>query len=454
MFKPDKKLRLRVLGAVVSVAAVAAALTGCSAASTSSSGSSGSLTYWSMWKQGEPQQVVLAKAIKGFTEKTGIKVDVQWAGRQVIQQVIPRLSAGNPPDLFDSAGSGITSAFANNDGLLGLQSVYNSTPYGEKEKISSIISPTVSGLVKTKSGEPEIVPYEITGTSLWYNQLTVPQLAGKSSITWSQFMSIADKQKDAGTPPIALDGDQAYYDAYWFVLDAIRHGGANVLVNLSKDKTGAAADNPAILAAAKDIFPLTQGGYLPSDFNGTKWPAQEDAWAAGTSKTSFLAMGSWAPSETASGLQKSGLDPATTIQYGSLPYPTVSGGKGNSLAWIDDFGFAIPKKAKNAANAEKFIEYFMAKKQLQGISSVATNLTPRSDIPVPPDLADFAKEYQAAAKAGTLTNNPDAGITNAQWSGQVLDQTVAYLFNKKFSSPEAFVSALKARTVTFLQTQG
>jgi spermidine/putrescine-binding protein len=165
-------------------------------------------------------------------------------------------------------------------------------------------------------------------------------------------------------------------------------------------------------------------------------------------------MGSWAPSETASGLQKSGLDPATTIQYGSLPYPTVSGGKGNSLAWIDDFGFAIPKKAKNAANAEKFIEYFMAKKQLEGISSVATNLTPRSDIPVPPDLADFAKEYQTASKAGTLTNNPDASISNAQWSGQVLDQTVADLFNKKFSSPQAFVSALKARTVTFLQTQG
>src|SRR5699024_7853178 len=38
-------------------------------------------TYWSMWKEGEPQQKVMAQAIEDFEAETGITVDVQWQGR-------------------------------------------------------------------------------------------------------------------------------------------------------------------------------------------------------------------------------------------------------------------------------------------------------------------------------------------------------------------------------------
>ncbi|MFC6356620.1 ABC transporter substrate-binding protein [Luethyella okanaganae] len=441
----------RTLSAAVALGVTATlALTGCGAGQGTAAGDK-TLTYWSMWKTGEPQQVVLAAAIEKFEKKTGITVDVQWAGREVIKQVTPRLAAGNPPDLFDQGGGPISAAFVESNGVLGLNDVYDSTPDGEKEKIGDVIPEAVSALYKNKDGEPIIVPYEITGSTLWYNGLKLPDL--KVS-TWGEFVAELDALKAKGAAPIAIDGDQAYYEAYWFVYSAIRHGGPEVLNKLAADKTGAAADDPAILAAAKDLFPLLQGGYLPSDFAGTKWPAQQSAWADGSNGTSFLLMGSWAPSETGTALKQSGLDVATTIDYRSIPFPAVERGVGNQISWVDAFGFAIPAKARNAEAAKEFIRFFTAKEQMQDIAAKADNLTPRADVEAPGELADFAVEYKASAEAGQLVAAPDGSNVNAQWSSQVLQPTVADLFNRKFESPEAFVAALKKRTIDTLGAQG
>lgn len=60
-----------------------------------------SFTFWSMWNEGEPQQQVLARAIKDFEAEYGVKVDVRWAGREVLSTVRPRLLAGENIDLVD-----------------------------------------------------------------------------------------------------------------------------------------------------------------------------------------------------------------------------------------------------------------------------------------------------------------------------------------------------------------
>lgn len=355
-----------------------------------------------------------------------------------------------PPDLFDQAGGGIWGSFLQSDGVLGLADVYKTTPYGESETIGDVIPKNLADLYVNKAGEPMLVPYSVTGVTTWYNGLTETDIP----TTWDEFKAKADALKAAGRPAIAVDGDQSYYEMYWFVLSALRHGGADAINDIAKDKTGAAAEAPAIVAAANDIFPLVQGGYLPDDFNGTKWPAQQTAWADGSSKTAFLTMGAWAPSETGAALEKSGVDVGKTIQYRSMPFPTVDGGKGNDITWVDDFGFAIPSKAKNADAAKEFIRFFLAKDQLKGMATDALSLTPRADIPAPKELADFAAQINASAKAGQLVASPDGSAVNPDWAGKVLYPTVADLFNKKFATPDAFIAALKQRTIDTLAAQG
>lgn len=94
-------MRRRKVVAALAVAALGlGALAACGKDKTEAGGDK-ELTYWSMWKPGEDQQKVLQAAIEEFEKSTGIKVTVQWSGRDVLKQVAARLNAGDPPDLTD-----------------------------------------------------------------------------------------------------------------------------------------------------------------------------------------------------------------------------------------------------------------------------------------------------------------------------------------------------------------
>ena len=122
------------LSAALAVA-VAGALTACNGgggeAATGNGEASTELVYWSMWKQGEDQQKVLQAAIDEFETATGIKVKVQWAGRDVVKQVAARLNAGDAPDLTEQDAGTIKGILGKVDGVKGLGGLYDTTVDGE-----------------------------------------------------------------------------------------------------------------------------------------------------------------------------------------------------------------------------------------------------------------------------------------------------------------------------------
>src|SRR6185437_4420632 len=108
------------------------------------------------------------------------------------------------------------------------------------------------------------------------------------------------------------DGDIAGYNSAWFSNLMIHSGGPGSLYKIAADKTGAAWDSPAVLAAAQKVQALAQGGYLINGYNASKWPAQQQAWANGGAD--LLLNGSWIPTET-------GTYAAKDFQYSSFPFP-------------------------------------------------------------------------------------------------------------------------------------
>jgi ABC-type glycerol-3-phosphate transport system substrate-binding protein len=94
-------------------------------------------------------------------------------------------------------------------------------------------------------------------------------------------------------------------------------------------------------------------------------------------------MGSWAPSETKPYA-------ANGFTYRTFAFPKLRQ-NGDYSVPVVAIGFAVPKKASNAVAAEKFIAYFVSKSQIQGISTTALNVTPRTDISVPKQLAEVKK---------------------------------------------------------------
>ncbi|MEV4515214.1 ABC transporter substrate-binding protein [Dactylosporangium sp. NPDC049525] len=433
--------RRRLLAAALA-AGLLAPLAACGSDQTSDGGASTELVYWSMWKQGEDQQKVLQAALDDFQQQTGIKVDVQWAGRDVLKQVAARLNAGNPPDLTDQDAGSIKGTLGKVDGARDLSELYNSTVDGETKKVGEIIP---SGLVKpyhNAAGNPIVAPYEVIGSTMWFNGAAHPELATNPPKTWDEFIKLLDQLKAKGQTPLALDGDIKFYDAYFTTWSIVRHGGVGLLSKAATDKTGATFDDPAFLEAAKDVEQLIKGGYLVKDFNATKFPAQQNAWASGKSPTDLLLMGTWAPSET-------GPQASTGFTYRSFPYPTVAGGKGNTAAEAGVIGFAIPSKAKHADAAEKFIAYFLNKDRLAKIATDAKNLTPRSDVAPPDVLADFSKELTAAGDNIFLPYD-DAGAVAPDWVSNVWEPLNGDFFNGKLDAA-GFIAKLKAETIKLQQ---
>lgn len=437
----------RVLVAAVSALAVVPSLTGCGGAS--GSGSNGkTLSYWSMWTKGEPQAKVLRQTAAAFQKSTGIHVDIKWVGRNVLTNVSANLNGGTLPDLVDQDAGELKATFGAANAATGLDDLCGQQIIGESKKLCSVLPTTVMKRYQTADGQPMMIPYELISSALWFNGKQLPSVASNPPSTWSQFTSLLDKEKAAGRSPLALDGDTGQYTSYWWTHAGVRHAGPGALRDAVADKTGKSWDKPEFLAAAQDIEKLTKGGYFTSDYTGTKWPAQQSAWADGGSKSDFLLMGSWAPSETAPFAAKN----PVKFEYRSMPYPSVDGGKGNGSVEESLIGFAIPSKAEQPENAQRFIRFFLNKKYLSGISTTALNLTPRQDVAVPPQLADLKKQV---ATAGTNTFQSDDGVTAEypQFGSEFYYPIVQKFLDGRLDA-SGFIAALKKATIEYWKNQG
>lgn len=426
--------------------AIAGSVAACgnNAGGTESAKAGDSFTYWSMWKEGEDQQKVIASEIEKFTAETGIKVDVQWSGREVLTQVVPRLNAGNPPDLVDNGAPDFAQKVGL-DNLLAIDDVYAMDIPGEDgKKVSDVIPQALMESMKNKDGKPFMAPYEIIGATLWYNAKVTPELK-TAPTSWDEFMAAMDALKAKGRTPIALDGDIKDYCGYWVEWGVLRAGGPGALKEAAQDATGAKFNDPAWITASDNAAKLVSGGYFPSGFQGTKFPTQQAAWADQTSKTDVILMGSWLPSEATASLAKSGGSP-DSIEFGSFPFPAVGDNKGEGLVQAQPIGFVIPAKARKAAAAKQFMAWFTHKDRMARIASEAKNLTPRTDIEAPSELASFFEEYKNARTTVLFTDG--VGVAEPQWVTDVWQPAITDLFGGKLTG-EQFRSQLAEKTVTY-----
>src|SRR5699024_783701 len=200
--------RFTTLGAAAAGAAALGTLTtGCGGDGGSGGGGGDSFTYWSMWQTGEDQQKVLADEIEKFTAETGITVDVQWSGREVLGQVVPRLNAGNPPDLIDNGSPDLQSKIGL-ENLLPIADVYDMEILGEEgTTIADVVPEALLPTMQNEDGEPFMVPYEVIGSTLWFNAAVSPVFAKEPPASWEDLVGQLETLKGEGRTPIALDGD-------------------------------------------------------------------------------------------------------------------------------------------------------------------------------------------------------------------------------------------------------
>lgn len=428
------KRRTRTALAVATAAAFALTAAACGGSSSDSGAKADSFTYWSMWRADEPQGKAIKAAIDQFTADTGVKVKVQFVGRDVRANIGPAIAANRAPDLWDQGSDVIYGQTASAGQARDLTSVLSLPVPGEGKTVGDVIPAKYSKVLpKDPSGvQNYVVPYIVDSAELFYNAADPDIRAAMPTppATWADFIKVCDALKAKKKPCLASEGEDAWTNGLQFDYQLNAQGVS--FADLTNDKTGKAWDNPAVLKAAQQTEQLVKGGYIVPGYDATKAPAQETAWASG--KDAFWMTGSWATSET-------GKEVAPGWKYGAMLPPGVTAP--DSMT----FGFSIPKRAKHPEAAEKFIAYFLQKKVLQNLATNADSITTRTDVAAPADLADVQKALDG--NAVRLTYDGQAGaIMDKVFNPHFLD-----LWHGKISA-EQFVAKVKSDQVAYWKTQG
>ncbi|MEJ1087855.1 ABC transporter substrate-binding protein [Microbacterium sp. Mu-80] len=420
--------KIRTLSAAALVGALA--LTGCASAS-GDAGDSKELTYWSMWKEGEAQQKVVADAIADFEEQTGIEVNVQWQGRDNIKKTVPTLNTNKVPDIVDGSFAKLAPILAETGQAKPLAEAYAADVAGEK--VSSLVPEAyLRDDVLTVEGDdaPWMLPYSLTGDAVWFNAAEHPELVESPPQDWDQFLAAMDEMKAAGDTPIAIDGDVAGYNAYWYTSAMVGLAGPGSLREMAADKSGEAWDGPEALEAAQMIEELVEGDYFIDGYNASKWPAQQQAWA--DNQAVMLFNGTWIPTET-------GPYAADGFEYSSFPLP----GLGDS-ARADFVGFAVPARAKNSDNAQKFASFFLEKEYQDALGTEAKIIPIRADAAVSEEMSTI-KDALDAADSYYMQND---GISFPGYNEKLLWPSLSDLVLGK-TDAQTFVDTMKSGQIDY-----
>ncbi|MEV8182105.1 extracellular solute-binding protein [Specibacter sp. NPDC078692] len=428
--------KFRLARTLAVMAGAALALSACGGGTGNSSGSDtegGTVSYWSMWKEGEQQQLIIAGAIKDFEAETGATVNVQWQGRSNVQKLVPALNTNNVPDIVDGSYAKLAPVLGDTGQALPLTDAYDTEVEGTK--VSELIPKKYlnANNILDADGTPWMLPYSLTSDGFWFNATANPELETAPPASWDDFIALLDKYKAEGKVPLAADGDIGGYNSMWFTTALVRTDGAGSFAKVVQDKTGAAWDAPSVLAAAKKVEQIVQGDYLIKGYNASKWPAQQQVWATGGAE--LMLNGSWIPTET-------GTYASEDFKFSSFPFPAVAGQPASVRA--DFGGWAIPKKAKNPQLAQE-LATFLLRKEYQDAYGVEAKVLPiRQDAATSPEMASVKKSIDSAEEI-YLQND---GVTYPGYVEKVFWPINDELFLGKINAAE-FVQKMKTSTVKY-----
>ena len=262
------------------------------------------LVYWSMWEATEPQGQAIQAAVDAYTEKTGVKVDLQFKGRTGIREGLqPALDNGTKIDLFDEDIDRVNSAWGKY--LMDLETLVAESDYAATANAGLIEACRTAG-----GGTLKSIPYQPNAFGFFYNAKLFEQ-AGITAVptTWDEFLDCCAKLKAAGITPMTMD------DAYATCVIGYHLGRLVGEEGVKKIVTENLWDDPAVLQMAKDIEELASKGYFSENVGTNVWPNGQNVELAGGQVAMYL-NGSWLPNEVKA---TAGDD----FQWGCFAYPAL-----------------------------------------------------------------------------------------------------------------------------------
>jgi raffinose/stachyose/melibiose transport system substrate-binding protein len=416
--------------------------TACNGKETTGGDAGMQIELFSMYEVGEDHIDYFTEIAKRFEEETGIHVKLTFCGRGVLDELSDRIKSGNPPELVDQEFSELIAALLTNGADLALpldDFLYNTPGPEGQDRLIDIFNETFMNIYMV-DGKHYFFPYELTTAGFSYNKTMFSDYGLKAPETWSEFIALNEALKAEGVPPLALDGNISFYNAYYYVYLCLRILGTGSFLEAAEDKTGAAWDDPGYLEAAQLAYELSESGknFFQPGYAESNFPAAQANWALG--KSGSIMCGTWIPQETWELVDDN-------WKFGCFSFPEIEGGVGNTTEIEASlYGFSVLKGSKNPDAAKEFLKYVARKENSQKYVTYTGLISPRKDVAPPTMLADV-REMLANATGyflpydGVLGNHPE-------WL-----TTVFYPLDNKLIfgeiTPNEFISQIKQNSINY-----
>lgn len=416
----------RSLVALVCVLAMVAMITGCSkkkenATATSNVPDTGiTLTYWSMWNSTENQAKVIQAAADEYYAETGIKVNIEWKGRDMKTLIGVAMDAGENIDIFEDD---YMRMIQNNQKYL-----LNLSEQPFCAEYSSHVMPIILQTALSEgwgNGSLWCFPYQPYTTGVWYNKALFEK-AGITSVpqTWDEFLAVCQKLRDSGVNPLTCNSDTVtllygYQLARYIGQDAV----TDCLNNVKW------AQIPEAKKAAEDLYGLFKAGYF-SPYAPANYPDGQNE--IGFDESCMILNASWIPNEINQGT-------GASIDWGFFPWPSVPGGvDGSEAAMVGAQSIGISAKTKYPQEAINFaLKLVTGKYDLQMAQQTIT-------IPADVNNTDWPAAISGARPYfDKMTKKYDWAVgleVNPSYTA-ILNENLVKLFKMEID-PDQFITAL------------
>lgn len=416
----------RSLVALVCVLAMVAMITGCSkkkenATATSNVPDTGiTLTYWSMWNSTENQAKVIQAAADEYYAETGIKVNIEWKGRDMKTLIGVAMDAGENIDIFEDD---YMRMIQNNQKYL-----LNLSEQPFYAEYSSHVMPIILQTALSEgwgNGSLWCFPYQPYTTGVWYNKALFEK-AGITSVpqTWDEFLAVCQKLRDSGVNPLTCNSDTVtllygYQLARYIGQDAV----TDCLNNVKW------AQIPEAKKAAEDLYGLFKAGYF-SPYAPANYPDGQNE--IGFDESCMILNASWIPNEINQGT-------GASIDWGFFPWPSVPGGvDGAEAAMVGAQSIGISAKTKYPQEAINFaLKLVTGKYDLQMAQQTTT-------IPADVNNTDWPAAISGARPYfDKMTKKYDWAVgleVNPSYTA-ILNENLVKLFKMEIN-PDQFITAL------------
>lgn len=397
------------------------------------------LVYWSMWNETEGQARVLQDAIASFeAANPNINIQAVWNGRQNQTLVRTAISGGNQViDLMDQDADQIAGGLMREGFALPLNDYLEQPAEDHAEPLKDVFLPNTLEMFAL-DGQIYQLPYIYNTVQFWYDKRVFEEVGLEVPQTWDDLLAACDTLLDAGYAPIAAEGNEPGYAAFYLTEMLARIKGPGWLQQASADPTGEMWRDPAVLQAAQMTRTLWDNGCIPPETLGYVWPQGQNTLAFGTAAMELV--GSWLPVEL-----QNATDP--DFQWGGFSFPAIEGGAGVTTdVYALLLAFMINKDTEHPDEAFAFLRHLMSDEVQQAFTDNSLVGVTNKYIEWNPIIADAA----VAAAAATATYGDVDGVASlySEYLNTILYPNYVSLWQAAVT-PEAFVDMMATQTAQY-----